>query len=230
MTDRPAANPPGAPGASTTASAPPMRWPIIPTIIVGAAIAVMIALGVWQLQRADEKAALRASYAVNLTLPAMAFPASDPTDARLMFRTLSANCLRVTGWVTTGGRTADDVSGWRHIATCATGAEGPGFLADMGIGDDPAATIAWRGGLVRGIAVTEPQTYGLITKLFGNPPKPRLMIVAQTPAPGLSASRRPDPNNVSDDHLSYAVQWFIFAAAAAVIYVLALRRRSRPVP
>ena len=209
------------------AASAPMRWPIFTTIIVAAAVAVMIALGVWQLQRGTEKAALRQTYAHNLTLPAMAYPAMDSTDAEVMFRTVSANCLRVVGWTTTGGTTAADVSGWRHIATCATGAEGPGFLADLGVGQDPATPAVWRGGPVRGIAVNEPQTYGLITKLFGNPPKPRLMIIAETPAPGLVASRRPDPANISDDHLSYAIQWFIFAAAAAIIYVLALRRRAR---
>ncbi len=31
------------------------------------------------------------------------------------------------------------------------------------------------------------------------------------------------PNN----HLSYAVQWFSFAATALIIYALALRRRRR---
>jgi len=31
------------------------------------------------------------------------------------------------------------------------------------------------------------------------------------------------PNN----HLSYAIQWFFFAATALVIYVLALRKRWR---
>ena len=39
------------------------RLPLIPTIIVALAIAVMIALGFWQLGRADEKAELLARYA-----------------------------------------------------------------------------------------------------------------------------------------------------------------------
>jgi cytochrome oxidase assembly protein ShyY1 len=33
-----------------------MRWPLIPTLLVAAAVATMIALGIWQLRRADEKA------------------------------------------------------------------------------------------------------------------------------------------------------------------------------
>ncbi|MGZ8297195.1 MAG: SURF1 family protein, partial [Allosphingosinicella sp.] len=31
-----------------------MRFPLIPTILVAAAVATMIALGIWQLRRADE--------------------------------------------------------------------------------------------------------------------------------------------------------------------------------
>ena len=33
------------------AEQPVRRWPLIPTLLVLAAVAVMIALGVWQLQR-----------------------------------------------------------------------------------------------------------------------------------------------------------------------------------
>jgi surfeit locus 1 family protein len=32
---------------------------------------------------------------------------------------------------------------------------------------------------------------------------------------------------VPNNHLAYAVQWFLFAGVAAVIYALALRRRTR---
>ena len=39
-----------------------MRFPIVPTVIVAAAIATMVALGVWQLGRMNEKGALIARY------------------------------------------------------------------------------------------------------------------------------------------------------------------------
>jgi len=32
---------------------------------------------------------------------------------------------------------------------------------------------------------------------------------------------------VPNNHLAYAVQWFLFALVAGVIYVIALRRRLR---
>jgi surfeit locus 1 family protein len=50
------------------------RLPIFASLIVIAAIATMIALGLWQLDRRAEKAALLALYRANLTQPALAFP------------------------------------------------------------------------------------------------------------------------------------------------------------
>jgi surfeit locus 1 family protein len=50
-------------------------------------------------------------------------------------------------------------------------------------------------------------------------------LVADQPLPGLEASARPDPRDVPNNHWSYAVQWFLFALTALVIYTLALRKR-----
>ena len=50
------------------------RLPIIPTIIVLAAVATMIGLGVWQLQRAKWKEGLLAQYAKAEQLPPIIYP------------------------------------------------------------------------------------------------------------------------------------------------------------
>ena len=52
-------------------------------------------------------------------------------------------------------------------------------------------------------------------------------LIAAQPLPGLQASARPDPRDVPNNHLSYAVQWFLFALTALVIYVLAVRKKWR---
>jgi len=211
-----------------TADTPPLadrRWPLVPTLLVLLAMAIMVGLGIWQLQRAAQKERLIAAWQHNLTLPATAYPGSNPADQRFLYRTLSANCLRVTGWRTLGGETADGRSGWRHVASCATGAEGPGLLVDMGVSEDADAVMRWAGGPVRGIATTEPDSHSALGRLFLRSPPLRVMIVAETAPPGLVASSRPDPRNVPSNHLSYAVQWFIFAGLAGIIYFIALRRR-----
>lgn len=203
------------------------RWPILPTLFVLAACATMIALGVWQLQRGAEKDALLNVYATNLTRPATSLPDAGPVPPAAMFRRATANCLEVVNWRVVGGRSTDGRTGYRQLAECRTGAEGPGFVADMGMTEDTAFRPGWIGGPVTGIITEEPVEGGLWASLTGTRAVPRPMLVASEPAPGLSASAPPDPSSVPNSHLAYAGQWFLFALAAAVIYVLALRKRWR---
>jgi cytochrome oxidase assembly protein ShyY1 len=203
-----------------------MRFPILPTLLVATAVAAMIALGFWQLRRADEKQALQARYERNLALPPIALPSTAVADESLLYRRATAFCLEVTGWRRTGGQAASGEGGTRFIADCRSGAEGPGFAADMGVSPDPKAQPAWRGGEVAGRIVAEPSRAGMFDRLAGRGSPPRPMIVAERPAAGLAASVPPTAEVVNNS-LFYAFQWFFFAAAAAIIYLLALRRRRR---
>ena len=63
--------------------------------------------------------------------------------------------------------------------------------------------------------------------LFDSEPK-HLMLISKAAAPGLQPTAKPDLSSVPNNHLSYAVQWFLFALVASVIYVLALRWRQKP--
>jgi cytochrome oxidase assembly protein ShyY1 len=80
---------------------------------------------------------------------------------------------------------------------------------------------------VRGRVTTEPSHQSLFGKLGGTQEVLRPMLVSDTAAPGLEASAPPSPDEVPNNHLAYAVQWFLFAGVAALIYILALRRRMR---
>ena len=202
-----------------------MRWPLLPTLIVAAAIATMIGLGTWQLGRAEEKEALKARYAQNSRLPEMALPPVAAPDDSLLYRRASAFCLEVTAWRKAGGRSASGRPGTRYLAECRTGAEGPGFVADMGVSPDPQTRPAWRGGEVSGVVVNEPPAGSLFQRIAGKAPPPRPMIVSDEAAPGLEPSAPPAPA-ASNNSWFYAFQWFFFALAAAVIYVVALRRRQ----
>jgi surfeit locus 1 family protein len=57
--------------------------------------------------------------------------------------------------------------------------------------------------------------------------KSRMRLVAAEPGPGLAASAIPSPDSIPNNHLSYAIQWFLFAGIAGAIYVLALRKREQ---
>lgn len=203
------------------------RIPVIPTLLVLAAVAVMIGLGVWQLDRRTEKETAIAMAAANPSRPAISFPALPPVPYEILFRPSSVHCLRVVGWSTEAGRAADGSTGYRYIAQCATGAEGPGALVVMGVTQRPDVKPNWTGGQVSGWLSQEPDHRALITRLSGKAPPLRPMLIARAAAPGLKPAAPPSAADVPNNHLAYAVQWFLFAGIALVIYALALRGRLR---
>jgi len=183
-----------------------MRLPVIPTLIVAAAVGTMIWLGIWQLNRAEEKRALIARYRAAAALPPVDWPRTAPSDDSLLYRRARAVCTELLGWRAVAGRSAAGASGWSHIAAC------PGLHVDMGWSPQSAPPATWKGGPVRGI--------------IGGDRDQKIRLVSETAAPGLIPSAPPDPASTPNNHLMYAGQWFFFALAAAVIYVLALRRRQ----
>lgn len=206
----------------------PRRWPVIPTILVLIAVSMMIALGVWQLQRKGEKEALVALYERNMAMSSLVtYPELPPVPDALLFRKSSVVCLEPVRWDPRSGTDRKGKTGFRMIADCRTGAEGPGVLVDVGIADD-FTPPKWTGGTVQGTIVPGPDQPTVMERAAGKDSPARAMLIADTPAPGLRASAVPSAGNTLNNHLAYAGQWFLFAAAALMIYVLAVRRRLRP--
>jgi surfeit locus 1 family protein len=194
-----------------SAAANTRRVPIIPTVIVAAAVAVMVALGVWQLGRADEKAALIARYEAAMSSASqVAWPTSPSDYEASLFSRATVNCTQVRGIDSIAGRSASGVAGWALVARCAFDGQG---TADVAIGwsRDPNPP-EWAGGEVSGLIAP----YGDVVKL-----------VADEGQAGLEPLAKPDPSDLPNNHLAYAGQWFFFALTALVIYWLALRRRWR---
>ncbi|MDQ0248264.1 cytochrome oxidase assembly protein ShyY1 [Sphingomonas kyeonggiensis] len=204
------------------------RFPLIPTILVALAVAAMIGLGVWQLERRGEKLAALQQYAANFDKPEMAFPRL-PVGDQYLFRRATAYCLQVVGWQSQGGRSIKGGNGYRHLAQCRTGAEGAVLLIDMGVAPDPKFQPVWKGGKATGTITHAPDHRPLLAGLFDSEPK-HLMLISESAAPGLEPTARPDLSSVPNNHLAYAVQWFLFAAVASVIYLLALKWRQKPKP
>lgn len=187
------------------------RLPLIPTVIVALALATMVGLGVWQLQRARWKEGLLTRLEANRDLPAIAYPAI-PIDADdLLFRRAAGVCSRPTLIRATAGRDAAGTSGWSYIATCADSREGPGMIVDIGWLPTFGVPVRWTGGLVAGVIAPDS--------------KATIRMVAANAAPGLRPSQPPGVDTIPNNHRFYAAQWFFFAAAAAFIYGIALRHR-----
>ena len=182
------------------------RLPALPTIVVLIAVAIMVRLGLWQIDRLHEKEALLARYATARAMSADADYPRNPAEAeKLLYRHSTLDCRAVSKVEAVAGRSAKNETGIGHVAIC-TLADGASARVVLGWSRDPAAP-EWRGGRVAGIIA----------------PGPRL--VADPPLAGLAASARPNPAELTNNHLSYAVQWFLFAGVALVIYALAVRKR-----
>jgi cytochrome oxidase assembly protein ShyY1 len=187
----------------------PRRIPVLPTLIVLAAVAAMIWLGVWQLHRKAWKEALLARYDAAMANPAETpWPKSSAAAEAHLYRRSRLFCASVRQISELAGRNAANQPGIAHAATCRL-PDGEEALVVIGWSDNPAP-VDWRGGR---------EVTGVIA------PGPKL--VADPPLAGLQANARPDASGIPNNHLSYAVQWFLFAATAVVIYILALRKRWR---
>ena len=188
------------------------RLPLIPTVIVAAAVAVMIALGFWQIGRAHEKEALLARYKAAQALPPISFPTGPVHSDQLpLFRFATGLCLRPVAQRSSAGQNRAGEPGYVLIVDCTTGAEGPGMSVELGWTKNPNAAVNWTGGPVSGVIAPDR--------------KSRMRLVAATAPPGLEPSAPPSIDQIANNHRAYAVQWFLFALIAGVIYVLAVRKR-----
>ena len=189
------------------------RWPVIPTIIVALAVATMVALGVWQLQRKGQKEALVARYEAAAGLPAVTWPVVPDPSSLPLFQRSSVMCIRVIKIESVSGSNVSGKAGFAHVASCQTGgAEGPGARVAIGWSERPQSP-KWGGGLVNGLIA--PDGRQLIK-----------LVSSDAPA-GLEILAPPSPSQIPNNHLLYAIQWFIFAIAAAIIFVLAVRKRTK---
>lgn len=204
-----------------------MRFPVISTIVVAVAVAIMIGLGFWQLNRLQEKEAQLARLSANIHQPPISFPRLGPLDQRLLFRRSSVTCLSVADWDVVAGKAADGVTGFRFIAHCVTGAEGPGAHIVIGVGERPDLKPEWSGGRVKGWITLDGEESGLAAALTGHDSPRTALLVSDSGLAGLKAPAVPDVNSVPNNHLAYAVQWFLFAIMASVIFAILVWRRLR---
>ena len=197
------------------------RIPLFPTLIVGAAVALMIGLGVWQLQRAKWKEGLIARYAAAEKLPSVAFPTVPLRNQQLpLFRHATGVCLRIAGHRAIAGENEASEPGYVQIVDCVTGAEGPGMSVEVGWSKNPSAKVNWSGGPVSGIIVPDRRS--------------RMRLVAASAPPGLEPSKVPDVASISPvtpaGHRGYAATWFSLAVVALIVYGFAVRKRLQEPP
>lgn len=197
------------------------RLPIIPTLIVAAAVAVMIGLGVWQLQRAGWKDRMLADLAAAESLPPVDL---DPLLAREAQPVSIAFRRAVVGCAIDGakpqlraGRSQSGTSGYSAFVRCRP--DGQGWAGRLEV------DAGWIGAPDESLRVTLPaRISGRIGTAETSGP---IILTADAPAAGLQPSAPPSVDDIPNNHLAYAFQWFFFAATALLVYLIALRRRRR---
>jgi cytochrome oxidase assembly protein ShyY1 len=191
------------------------RFPVLSTLVVAAAVAVMIGLGLWQLRRAEWKDELLALHRGAAELPMIEYPTSVVEGQLPLYRRATGNCERPLSRRAVAGSNRQGETGYAHIVDCATA--GPAVMpVVIGWSRDPNAKISWAGGPVSGIVAPDREH--------------KIRLVADRSPAGLEPSAPPTAETIPNNHRSYAIQWFAFAAIALVIYVLALRGRMRVSP
>ena len=198
------------------------RIPVRPTLLVLIAVGIMARLGFWQIDRMHQKEALLARYAQAAQFSSDIQPDQfgGERDA-ILYRHTTFMCPVQGVGSAIAGLSAKGESGIAHTVQCQamqigqSGAASVPITITLGWSNNPAPP-QWAGGLVAGIIAPMGKT--------------GVRVVANPPLAGLAANARPDPANLPNNHWSYAIQWFLFAATALVIYALALRKKINSSP
>jgi surfeit locus 1 family protein len=224
------------------------RFPVGLTVATAVAVAILLGLGTWQVQRMSWKTDLVARVEAARTAPPVRLAeAVERADGRedLAFLRVRARCELVRGTAASYSIVEGQIA-WRALAWCDT-EEAP-LLVERGV---------VRAGLGRlsppDVSRLPPPTnvVGVLRPLDGEVRKtaeaqgwtpllreegcadarPRcfpyyLSVEAETPA--VAALRpAPLPPRLSNNHLGYAITWYGFAAALVGVYVALLRNRLK---
>ena len=232
------------------------RWVVL-TLLVGASVAVMVQLGFWQLRRLHTVREDNARVRARLAMPVERIEEVLPDrEAAVYRRVWVAGRYDRVSEILLSNRSFRGQPG-SHILTPLVLADGRGLVVDRGwIPQDlsGAAEERTRPPVLRPVEVVGVLFPSERKGAFGPtiPPSGRLTTIpridvtridrqvdyslaplylrleSQTPP---QSGDLPVPPGLPDlgegPHLSYAVQWFIFAALAAGTYVVLLRREGR---
>ncbi len=190
------------------------RLPLVPTLLVLVMVPTMIALGFWQLHRAEWKEGLLARLAANIEVPAIDAPADlAARKDELSFRQVRVTCAATAAEAPTAARAANGASGYRQLARCTRGG-GDTLLVSLGVAANPALRPA----------SIPPSFTGWLVPRDGDPAF--LLVPATAADTRLSAEARPSPETIPNNHRSYAFQWFAFALVLSLIYLIYIRRSA----
>lgn len=228
------------------------RLPVGLTLVTAISLAILVTLGVWQLQRLAWKRELLAHVAALQSAPARPIDQVLTTDAGLDFARVTAVCpgLATAPYVKLYSL-VDGQIGVRLISACIL-TKGPygsilvdrGFLAET-VTERPSQSISTVPTPVTGV-LRQPDKANFVTPAPQNDQYYSRDVVAmakalkaERPAPVMlfaETSSNPElkgllplavPAEISNRHMEYALTWFGLAAALLGVYVAVLVRGRR---
>jgi surfeit locus 1 family protein len=229
---------------------------ILSHLFAVAVVVAFVALGLWQLDRHDQRAARNATVEARTQLPAVPVTdalaeVDDPDELR--FRAVTATGTFDEGVLLIDNRSKDGLPGvWvlspLRLDDGSVLVVNRGFQFPEGGEVDPPDVPRGPVALEGTVATWEDRSCGVRRDDAGDPVGTACLLrsvaeeafdadvlpivvqrqVSEPAAPDVLA---PVPLPELDDgpHRSYAVQWFIFAALTGVVYLLILRRVARRV-
>ncbi|MBV7257317.1 SURF1 family protein [Pacificimonas sp. WHA3] len=205
-----------------------MKLPVIPTVMVAIALPILISLGIWQLGRADEKAVILEAMSAAADLPP-AHVTGDDWPGGLDFRRVTIMCDFTGPPTAKGGRSAEGTLGYSYFAYCEPAESLKALTVNVGWDRRPDREVALprfvspdKRASVSGLLRYAPTKIGVMNAI-------PYLLIADPALGGLEPSLQPTVGDIPDNHMSYAFQWFGFAAVLAIIYLLFVRgwRRGR---
>lgn len=214
---------------------------VVTALIVLVCVAILVSLGVWQVQRLHWKEdLLRRVAAAQTATPQPIGPVLERLrkGEDVEWTRVSADCLQPPPGDFAGQGARYGVSEgevvWRAMIDCRMSGAGYGWIrVDRGFIDAVKGQIQ----PPREVKLPPPQhIVGVLRQLrrqdrpTGDAPggqAPLLLVVDhETPAPP-GVTPAPYPANISNNHLGYALTWFGLAIALVGVYISALRQRRR---
>ena len=213
-------------------------------LLAGSTVVVFVALGFWQLDRLDARKAQNELVVARAAAePVDVGESLDPgSDAQavdeLRFAAVTATGT-YEGEAVVVRATQDGLSGGRVFSPLALADDEEvmvlrGFVAQRTDGTIPVPEPPAGEVTVDGFAIPirrlEPIARQSLDDSAATAAGERLPVVVQATEPDSDQLEVVPPPDLDDGpHLSYAVQWFLFAAVVAVGYPVLLRRRARQV-
>jgi len=225
---------------------------IFGAVMVTGALAVLLALGTWQMMRRAEKHTLIDRINAQMEAAPMALPAQVAEPLALDYRrvTVRGRFLHDKEMLLSS-RARRSVPGY-HVVTPLVREGAPAVLVDRGwVPHDRARPASRAAGQVGGIVTITgiarvPSRHGMFTP--ANDPARGFWLVADSaamaaaagvgPVPGLIVEADASPNpggypkgtvpaaGITDNHLQYALTWYSLGLVLVAVVFAALRRRK----